>query len=315
MRARRRQPRPRAQEAARSCSGPWSRWAAPRTCSSATPPPLPRRRLPIRVRHRRVRRLVGAGRQDRAGSGSSPSSPHGRRAARRGGPGHAIHLLKNNVDSAGNAFGSTELPGGPARGVHPPAALPAALPGHPPDHHRRRGSGAPPGRGRRRRRAGPVRLLPPQRPHVGGGLLGHHPHPPDHQHPGRAARRSQPLPAPARHRGRLHHERGLHPPPVRDHRPGAARDRGRARPNWAWPTTSPRSAPWLRTSPAPRCRRRATTTLEVQQRWLDHVATSPRGRRPSARELAEGPGRGAHGDRPGRRRASTGRSRSGCSPR
>ena len=177
-------------------------------------PAVPRRRLPPRVRHARVRLDLrprrarqGGGADPRAAARLAPSS-----ASREEGIRGVIYLFKNNTDSAGNCYGCHENYltsrrddlGPLRRGAHP-------VPRQPPDLRRRR-QGAADGAGR------DVLHRPAGRAHLGGRVVGHHPQPPDHQHPRRAPRRRRALPAPPRHRRRLQHERVRDLPQGRRHR-------------------------------------------------------------------------------------------------
>ena len=171
-------------------------------------PPLPRRGQPPRVRHPGVRRHRRAGRP-RQGGGVDPrrSWSRGRRARlREEGIRGDIYLFKNNTDSAGNSYGCHENYLTSRRDDFSPLHRGAdPLLGQPPDLRRRR-QGAPD------RPGGGLLPQPASRAHLGGRVVGHHPEPPDHQHPGRAPRRCREVPSAARHRGRLQHERVRHLP-------------------------------------------------------------------------------------------------------
>ena len=144
-------------------------------------------------------------------------------ASREEGIRGVIYLFKNNTDSAGNSYGCHEnyltsrrddfghyaevlIPffvsaarstPAPARCCRPPAA--------------------------------PMYCIAQRAEHIWEGVsLGHHPQPPDHQHPRRAARRRRALPPPPRHRRRLEHERVHHLPQGRRHGDHAADARGPA---------------------------------------------------------------------------------------
>ena len=115
-----------------------------------------------------------------------------------------------------------ELPGRPARRVHPAGRHPDPVPRQPADHLRRRQGAADPARRRLLRE-------PAGRAHLGGRLVGDDPVAPDHQHPRRAARRRRALPPAARDRRRLEHERDDDAAQARRDRPRAADDRGQRR--------------------------------------------------------------------------------------
>ena len=232
-------------------------------------PALPRRRLPPRVRHPRVRPRPPA-RRPRQGGGADHRGPRGRRPgpARRGGHrGRDLRLQEQHRLRRQLLRLPRELPRGPGGGV--PAALRRAhpVPRQPPDHlWRRQGRHDVQGRDLLRQPAG--------RPHLGGRLVGDHPQPPHHQHPRRAARRRRALPPPARHRRRLQHERDDHDAQGRVGRPRAADDRGRhgrARPHPGEPDPGdprdeprhdrPQDGPAVATGAScPRCRSRASTS-------------------------------------------------------
>ena len=159
----------------------------------------------------------------RQGGRADPGRPAGGRgpAAARGGHRRG-HLPVQEQHRLGRQLLRLprELPGGPARRVRPAGRHPDPVPGHPADHLRGgQGAADPAGRGVLRQPAG--------RAHLGGRVVGHHPVPADHQHPGRAARRRRAVPAAARDRRRLEHERDDHAAQGRRDRPGAADDRGR----------------------------------------------------------------------------------------
>ena len=131
-----------------------------------------------------------------------------------------IYLFKNNTDSAGNSYGCHENYLTSRRddfGHYAEVLIPFFV--SPPDLRRRR-QGAPDRPGRH------VLHRPAGRAHLGGRVVGHHPQPPDHQHPRRAPRRRRALPPPPRHRGRLEHERVRHVPQGRGHVDPAAHARG-----------------------------------------------------------------------------------------
>ena len=187
-------------------------------------PAVPRRRFAPRVRHARVR-LALRPRRARQGRRADPRGARvvGRGAPRRGGdPRHGLPVQEQHRLGRQQLRVPRELPHPPRRrhgalrrGAHPVLRQPADL------HRRRQGPAHGPGR--------VVLDRPARRAHLGGRQLGHHPQPPDHQHPRRAARRRRALPAPPRHRRRLEHER-VHD--VREGRRGrghAADARGPAR--------------------------------------------------------------------------------------
>ena len=177
---------------------------------------------PPRVRDARVRRRPRA-RRARQGGGAHPRGPARRRraAAARGGhrrrrlPVQEQHRLGRQLLRL-----PRELPGRPARRVRPAGRRADPVPRHPADHLRRRqGAADAAGRG----------VLPSSQraEHIWEGVSSATTRSPaDHQHPRRAARRRRALPPAARHRRRLEHERDDHAAQGRQHRPGAADDRG-----------------------------------------------------------------------------------------
>ena len=132
-----------------------------------------------------------------------------------------IYLFKNNTDSAGNSYGCHEnyLVGrhgefGRLADILIPFLVTRQIicgAGKVLQTPRRRG----------------VLREPAGRAHLGERVVGYHPVPADHQHPGRAARGRRAVPAAARDRRRLQHERDHHAAQGGLDRPGAADDRGR----------------------------------------------------------------------------------------
>ena len=117
-----------------------------------------------------------------------------------------IYLFKNNTDSAGNSYGCHENYLTSRRddfAYYAEVLIPFLV-------SRQIFAGA--GKVLQTARGAAVLHLPAGRAHLGGRLLGHHPLPADHQHPGRAPRRRRALPPPPRDRGRLQHERVRHVP-------------------------------------------------------------------------------------------------------
>ena len=115
-----------------------------------------------------------------------------------------IYLFKNNTDSHGNSYGCHENylisrigDFSKITDVLVPFLVSRQLI-----------CGA--GQGAAHRARGGVQRQPAGRAHLGVGLLGDHPEPADHQHPGRAARRPGAVPPAARDRRRLEHERDHH---------------------------------------------------------------------------------------------------------
>ena len=158
-------------------------------------PALPRRGQPPGVRHAGVRRHRRTG-GPRQGGGVDPllAGGGGRGPAPRGGhPGGHLPLQEQHRLGGQLLRLPRELPHQPARrllalhrGAHP-------VSGQPPDLRRRRQGAAD-------RPGGGVLPQPAGRAHLGGGVVGHHPEPPDHQHPRRAPRRRREVPAAPRDR-------------------------------------------------------------------------------------------------------------------
>ena len=165
-------------------------------------PALPRRRFAPGVRHTGVRLAVRP-RRPRQGRRADPrvAGVVGRGTPRRGGdPRHGVPVQEQHRFGGQQLRLPRELPhpagrrhGPLRRGADPVLRQPADL------HRRRQGAAHRPG--------GVVLDRPARRAHLGGGQLGHHPQPADHQHPRRTARRRRALPPPPRHRRRLEHER------------------------------------------------------------------------------------------------------------
>ena len=138
-------------------------------------------------------------------------------------PEQRILIYKNNTDSQGQLLRHPrELPHGPQGALRAHRPAPPPLLREPPGLH----GGGQGGRGEQHRA---LRLpdvaaggLPRDR-----GRAGDDAQPPDHQHPGRAPRRSREVPAPPRHRGRRQHERDRQLPQVRHPRPRPRPHRGR----------------------------------------------------------------------------------------
>ena len=165
-------------------------------------PAVPRRRLPPRVRHARVR-LPRRPRHPRQGGGADPrTAPRQRRAAppRRGHPRRHLPVQEQHRLGRQLLRLPRELPHQPPRRLRVVLRAPDPVPRHPPDLRRRRqGPADRPGRD--------VLPRPAGRAHLGGRQLGHDPEPADHQHPRRAPRRRRAVPPPPRDRRRLEHER------------------------------------------------------------------------------------------------------------
>ncbi|CAA9324050.1 MAG: Pup ligase PafA, possible component of postulated heterodimer PafA-PafA', partial [uncultured Friedmanniella sp.] len=182
---------------------------------------LPRRRLPPRVRHRRVRRPRPAG-QPRPGRRADPGGPDRRRRAPAGGRGHHrrhLPVQEQHRQPRQLLRLPRELPDLPDRGLLQDHRRAGPVPGLPAaDLRCRQGAADRPRAGVQPQSAG--------RAHLGERLLRDHPQPTDHQHPGRAARRPGALPAAARDRRRLQHERDHHAAQGGHRRAGAPADRG-----------------------------------------------------------------------------------------
>ena len=184
-------------------------------------PPVPRRRVPPRVRHAGVRLAVRA-RRPRQGGGADPREPRrvGRAAPRRGvDPRHHLPLQEQHRLGRQQLRVPRELLHQPPRRSRPLRRGADPVPRQPPDLRRRRQG--PAHRPRRH-----VLDRPAGRAHLGRRQLGDHPQPPDHQHPRRAARRRRALPPPPRHRRRLQHVRVHDLPQGRRRRLHAADARG-----------------------------------------------------------------------------------------
>ena len=171
--------------------------------------------LASRVRDRRVRRPDPAD-QPRPRGGADPGGSDRRRRAparQRGDQRRHLPVQEQHRQPRQFLRMSRELPDLPDRRLlqdHRRAGAVSGLASA--DLRRRQGA---PHRARRR-----VQRQPAGRAHLGERVVGDDPQPPDHQHPGRAARRPGALSAPARDRRRLQHERDNHPA------------QGRVRPNW-----------------------------------------------------------------------------------
>ena len=122
-----------------------------------------------------------------------------------------IYLFKNNTDSAGNSYGCHEnyLTSRRDDFAHYTEVLIPFL------VSRQAYAGA--GKVLQTARGAVFCLSQTGRAHLGGGVLGHHPEPSHHQHPGRAPRRCREVPEAPRDRGRLQHERVRHLPEGRRH--------------------------------------------------------------------------------------------------
>ena len=115
-----------------------------------------------------------------------------------------IFLFKNNTDSAGNSYGCHENYLTTRRDDfthYAEVLIPFLI-------SRQIYAGA--GKVLQTARGARVLHQPAGRAHLGERVVGHHPQPADHQHPGRAARRRRTVPAAARDRRRLQHERVRH---------------------------------------------------------------------------------------------------------
>ena len=178
-------------------------------------------RQPPGVRHARVRpdRRRGHPRQGR-GADHRRVGGHRPATAQRGGdPGRAVRVQEQHRLGGQFLRLPRELPDSPRRGPRGLLEGPDPVPGVSSDLRRCRKD--PPDRLRTS-----VLPEPASRAHLGGGLLGHHEEPPDHQHARRASCRCRALPAAPCDRRRFEHERVRVVPQGRRHRRAASDARG-----------------------------------------------------------------------------------------